>query len=59
MTKTVLVLEVSNATEEQMQIGLGKAFADFCKENKGTGITANVLKEDAAEKVIGFINEVE
>ena len=59
MTKQVVVLEVSNATDEQIQTDLGQAFADFCKNNKGTGITVSVLQDKAAKEVMGFINEEE
>lgn len=59
MIKQVVVLEVLNATDEQIQTDLGKAFTDFCKKNKGTGITASVLEDKAAKKVIGFITEEE
>lgn len=59
MGKTVMVLEVSRATDEQIQIGLGKAFNEFCNEYQGAGITASVLKEDSAQKVIELINEEE
>ncbi|MDY0395386.1 hypothetical protein ACFSMW_13330 [Virgibacillus halophilus] len=55
--KTVIVLEVSNASDEQIQTGLGKAFADFCKEHKGIGITASVLDDHAGKRVIKYINE--
>ena len=57
MTKTIMILEVSNATDEQIQNSLGKAFADFCKECNGAGITASVLTDRAGEKVVKFINE--
>lgn len=57
MNKTVMVLEVSGATEEDIQIGLGQAFTDFCMRFKGTGIKASVIKEESANKVIAFINE--
>jgi len=56
-SKKVMVLEVYNATDEQIKAGLGKAFNDFCEKYKDTGIIASALKEDAAEKVIEFINE--
>jgi len=56
MAKRIVVLEISNTTDEQIQTDLGQAFADFCKKNKGTGITASVLKEKAAKEVIGFMN---
>lgn len=59
MPNKVIVLEVSNTTDEQIQADLGKAFLDFCQKNKGAGITASVLEEIAAKKVIGFINEEE
>ncbi|NIK12842.1 hypothetical protein [Alkalibacillus almallahensis] len=59
MGEHVIVLEISNATEEQIQTGLGKAFADFCSENIGTGIKANVLTEKAAEEVTNIIHEEE
>lgn len=59
MSKTVMVLQVSNVTEKDIQIGLGQAFTDFCMKYKGAGITASVLKEESAEKVIEFINEEE
>jgi len=58
MNKKVIVLEVSNATDEQIQRDLGQAFTDFCEKNKGTGITANVIKDSAADEVLDFINEV-
>lgn len=32
MNKRVLVVEVSNATEEQIQRDLGQAFVDFCEK---------------------------
>lgn len=54
-----MVLEVSNVTEGDIQIGLGQAFTDFCMKYKGAGITASVLKEESAEQVIEFINEEE
>lgn len=57
MTKTIMILEVSNATDEQIQTGLGKAFADFCKEYNGSGITASVLTDRAGEQVVKYINE--
>ena len=57
MSKEVIVLEVSNATDEQIQRDLGQAFADFCEKNKGTGITASVLKKSAHSKVLSYINE--
>jgi len=56
-SKKVMVLEVSGATKEDIQIGLGQAFTNFCMRFKGTGITAIVLEEDAAEKVIELIDE--
>ncbi|MGM8212604.1 hypothetical protein ACLIBH_07400 [Virgibacillus sp. W0430] len=59
MSKIVLVLEVSNATDEQIQTGLGKAFNNFCNEYKGAGITASVIKPESATKVLDFINEEE
>jgi len=55
--KTVLVLEVSNATDEQIQTGLGQAFTNFCETYKGTGIKASVLTDEASEKVKKFIEE--
>lgn len=55
--KRVMVLEVTGASDDEIQAGLGKAFDDFCKQYKGTGITASVLKEEASEKVKSFINE--
>ncbi|WP_060210344.1 hypothetical protein [Sporosarcina koreensis] len=57
MTKTIMILEVSNASDEQIQTGLGKAFADFCKEYNGAGITASVLTDRAGEQVVKYINE--
>lgn len=57
MKKNVMVIEISNATEEQIQLGLGKAFVDFCFEHKGSGITASVLSEYAGRRVIKYINE--
>lgn len=57
--KHVIVLELSNVNDDQIQSGLGKAFNDFCEKYKGAGITASVLNEDAAKKVISFINEEE
>ena len=56
MNRTVLVVEVSNATEEEIQIDLGNAFSEICEKNKGTGITTSVLKEKSGQKVINFIN---
>lgn len=54
-----MVLEVSNATDEQIQAGLGKAFTNFCSEYSGAGITANVLTDSAGKKVMSLINEEE
>lgn len=55
--KRVIVLEVYGATDEQIQNGLGKAFTDFCEDYKGTGITANVLSDNAGKNVITYIKE--
>lgn len=57
--KRVMVIEISGAADDEIQAGLGKAFNDFCKEYKGSGITASVLEDDAAAKVTDFINEEE
>lgn len=57
--KHVIVIEVSNANDEQIQSDLGQAFIDFCNKNKGTGITASVVEEKSAEKVLKFIKEEE
>lgn len=59
MSKTVMVLEITNATDEQIQAGLGQAFHEFCNKNKGAGITASVLEDKAAMEVISYINEEE
>jgi len=58
-TVTVVVLEITNATDEQIQSDLGQSFHDFCNNNKGAGITASVLKDKAAIKVVSYINEEE
>lgn len=57
MQKHVMVIEISNATEDQIQTGLGKAFVDFCNEYKGAGVTASVLSDHAGKRVIKYINE--
>ena len=55
LSKKVIVLEVSNATDEQIQRDLGQAFTDFCSKNKGTGITASVLTDEASDKVLKVV----
>jgi hypothetical protein len=57
MSKTIIVLSVSNATDDQIQTDLGKAFTEFCEKNKGTGITAEVLTDSAGREVLDLINE--
>ena len=49
--RIVMLLEISNATDEQIQADMGKAFADFCKKHNGTGITASILTDEAVKKV--------
>ncbi|MHC8517028.1 hypothetical protein [Sporosarcina sp. ITBMC105] len=55
--KHVMVIEISNVTDEQIQIGLGKAFTEFCNEYQGAGITANILSDHAGKRVVKYINE--
>jgi len=55
--KYVMVLEISNVTDEQIQAGLGEAFNDFCNKYKGAGIKANVLNNHTANRIIKYINE--
>jgi hypothetical protein len=56
MGRKVIVLELSNVTDEQVQTDLGEAFSDFCSKNKGSGITASVLSDECGNKVKKLIN---
>lgn len=51
MSRHMIVLEVSNATDEMIQTDLGEAINDFCYKNKGTGITASVVTDDACMEI--------
>ncbi|MGP4073810.1 hypothetical protein ACTWQB_14800 [Piscibacillus sp. B03] len=53
----VVVLEVSNATDDEIQIDLGRNLSDFCQQNRGTGITATVLSDELGHRVKSIINE--
>lgn len=55
MLKKIVVLEISGATEEDIQRDLGQAFHEFCEKNQGSGIVANIMTEDAGREVMSVV----
>lgn len=54
----MIVLEIDNATTEQVQQGLEKRLLEFCKEHEDVAIKASHLNDTGKAQVKKIINEV-
>lgn len=54
----VMVLEISNVSQEQIQIDLGKAFQEFSAKHKDAVITARILSSKGS-KIVKSVLDVE
>lgn len=55
--KHVVILEIKNATAEQVEKGMQKAINDFAKVSRHSNIKAHIMSAEAGKEILEAIEE--